>query len=72
MPTYEETYEYVEHLIEEKIDEVFVSVSSWSREYADHNIEFISFKQRRSAELKDLYKHLENIQKMKTSYLSGR
>ena len=23
-------------------------------------------------ELKDLYKHLENIQNMKTSYLSGR
>jgi hypothetical protein len=72
MPTYEETYEYVEHLIQEKIDEVFVTVSSWSREYADHNEEFISFKQRRSGELKDLYKHLENIQKMKTSYLSGR
>ena len=72
MTTSKETYEYCEHLIQEKIDEVFVTVSSWGREYADHNEEFISFKQRRSEELKDLYNHLENIQKMKTSYLSGR
>lgn len=70
MPTPKETYEYCEHIIQEKIDEVFVTVSSWSRECADHNEEFISFKQKRSEEFKDLYNHLENIQKMKTSYLS--
>ena len=35
-------------LIQKEIDEVFVTVSSWSREYADHNEEFISFKQRKS------------------------
>ncbi len=72
MTTPKETYEYCEQLINREIDEVFVIVSSWSREYADHNEEFISFKQRRSEELKDLYQHLENIQKMKTLYLSGR
>jgi hypothetical protein len=72
MPTPKETYEYCEHLVQEKIDEVFVAVSNWSREYDDHSEEFISFKQRRSEELKELYKHLENIQSMKTSYLSGR
>jgi hypothetical protein len=72
MTTLKETYEYCEQLINKEIDEVFVTVSSWSREYADHNEEFISFKQRRSQELKDLYKHLENIQIMKVYYLSGR
>jgi hypothetical protein len=69
MTTLKETYEYCEQLINKEIDEVFVTVSSWSREYADHNEEFISFKQRRSQELKDLYKHLENIQIMKVYYL---
>ena len=72
MTTLKETYEYCEQLINKEIDEVFVTVSRWSREYADHNEEFISFKQRRSQELKDLYKHLENIQIMKVYYLSGR
>jgi hypothetical protein len=72
MTTPKETYEYCEQLINKEIDEVFVTVSSWSREYADHNEEFISFKQRRSQELKNLYKHLENIQIMKVYYLSGR
>ena len=72
MTTHKETYEYCEQLINKEIDEVFVTVSSWSREYADHNEEFIYFKQRRSQELKDLYKHLENIQIMKVYYLSGR
>ena len=71
MTTPKETYEYCEQLINKEIDEVFVTVSSWSREYADHNEEFISFKQRRSQELKDLYKHLENIQIMKVYYLQG-
>jgi hypothetical protein len=69
MTTPKETYEYCEQLINKEIDEVFVTVSRWSREYADHNEEFISFKQRRSQELKDLYKHLENIQIMKVYYL---
>ena len=72
MTTTEDTYEFCENLIQKEIDEVFVTVSSWSREYADHNEEFISFKQRKSEELKNLYKHLDNIQKLKTSYLTGR
>ena len=72
MTTTKDTYEYCENLIQKEIDGVFATVSSWSREYADHNEEFISFKQRKSEELKNLYKHLDNIQKLKTSYLTGR
>ena len=70
--TVKDTYIYCEHLIQKEIVEVFKDISSWSREYADHNEEFISFKQRKSEELKNLYKHLDNIQKLKTSYLAGR
>lgn len=72
MTTTKDTYEYCENLIQKEIDGVFVTISSWSRECADHNEEFISFKQKRSEELKILYKHLENIQKMKFSYTTGR
>ena len=71
MTTPKETFDYCEHLIQEKVDETFVNISSWSRECADHNEEFIFFKQKRSEELKILYKHLENIQKMKFSYTTG-
>lgn len=72
MITTKDTYEYCEDLIQKEIDGVFATVSSWSREYADHNEEFISFKQRKSEELRDLYKHLDNIQRLKTSYLTVR
>jgi hypothetical protein len=72
MPTPKETYEYCEQLIQKEIDEVFVTISKWSRECADHNEEFISFKERKSNVLKELYKHLENIQQIKKSYISGR
>ena len=72
MTTPKETFEYCEHLIQKEIDEVFATISKWSREYEDHNEEFISFKERRSSDLKKLYKHLENLKSMKTSYLSGR
>ena len=72
MTTPKETFEYCEQLIQKEIDEVFVTISKWGKECADHNEEFISFKERKSSELKKLYKHLENIQVMKTSYPSGR
>ena len=72
MTTPKETFEYCEQLIQKEIDEVFVTISKWSREYEDHNEEFISFKERRSSDLKKLYKHLENLKSMKTSYPSGR
>ena len=72
MTTPKETFEYCEQLIQKEIDEVFVTISKWSREYEDHNEEFISFKERRSSDLKKLYKHLENLKSMKTSYFSGR
>jgi hypothetical protein len=63
MPTHKETYEYCEELIEEQINSL-LSTSYLSTQGQG----LANFKQ----ELKDLYKHLENIQKMKTSYLSGR
>jgi hypothetical protein len=59
-----DTYTYCKHLIQKEIVEVFKDISSWSREHADHNEEFISFKQRKSEELKNLYKHLDNIEKL--------
>ena len=66
--TTKETLEYAENLIQKEIDETFVTISDWSRQYADHSEVFISFKQKRSEELKDLYKHLENIQRMISNY----
>ena len=72
MTVTKDTLEYAESLIQNRIDEVLLEISKWSRECADHNEEFISFKQSRSEELKLLYKRLENIQQMRTSYRSGR
>ena len=72
MTSFKDTYEYAEKLISIEIDELFALISKWSRECADHNEEFIIFKHKKSEELKVLYKHLENIQKMRTSYISGR
>ena len=72
MTVTKDTLEYAESLIQNRIDDVLLEISNWSRECADHNEEFISFKQSRSEELKLLYKRLENIQQMKTSYRSGR
>ena len=72
MTTTKDTYEYAEKLINKEIDELFALISKWSRECADHNEEFIIFKYKKSEELKKLYKHLENIQALKTSYTTGR
>jgi hypothetical protein len=66
MTVSKDTLEYAESLIQNRIDDVLLEISKWSRECADHNEEFISFKQSRSEELKLLYKRLENIQQMKT------
>lgn len=63
MTTPKETYEYCEQLIDEEINSL-VGTSHLSKE----GEALVRFKQ----ELKDLYKHLENIQAMKTSYFSGR
>ena len=63
MPTPKETYEYCEQLIDEKINSL-VSTAHLSREGES----LVRFKQ----ELKDLYKHLENIQAIKTAYSWGR
>lgn len=72
MIAHKDTLKHAESLIQNRIDEVLLEISKWSRECADHNEEFISFKQSRSEELKLLYKRLENIQQMRTSYRSGR
>lgn len=63
MPTPKETYEYCEQLIDEKINSL-VSTAHLNRE----GEALVRFKQ----ELKDLYKHLENIQARKTTYYWGR
>ena len=63
MPTPKETYEYCEYLINEELNSLIDTA------YLNKEGEALErFKQ----ELKELYKHLENIQSMKTSYLSGR
>ena len=63
MPTPKETYEYCEYLINEELNSLIDTA------YLNKEGEALErFKQ----ELKELYKHLENIQVMKTSYLSGR
>lgn len=63
MPTPKETYEYCEYLINEELNSLIDTA------YLNKEGEaLVRFKQ----ELKDLYKHLENIQQMKSSYISGR
>tara|TARA_B110000503_G_C6852473_1_gene291404 strand:- start:335 stop:541 length:207 start_codon:yes stop_codon:yes gene_type:complete len=63
-----ETFDYCEQLIRKEIKNTFSS-STFSNE--ERNITFTS-SNATFDELKELYKHLENIQSMKTSYLSGR
>ena len=62
-PTPKETYDYCEYLINEELNSLIDTA------YLNKEGEaLVRFKQ----ELKDLYKHLENIQQMKSSYISGR
>ena len=68
MTTPKETYEYCEQLIRKEIENTFSS-STFSNE--ERTITFSS-SNATFDQLKDLYKHLENIQAMKTSYFSGR
>lgn len=63
MPTPKETYEYVEQLIDEELNSL-IDTAHLSKE----GEALVRFKQ----ELKELYKHLENIQQLKKSYLSAR
>jgi ATP-dependent Zn protease len=60
--TLKDTYEYCEQLIDDQLNSLLneghMAVGQTLQEYKQ--------------ELKDLYKHLENIQNMKTSYISGR
>lgn len=68
MTTTKDTCEICESLIQKEIDNMFVTISHWSRECADHNEEFISLKRRKSEELRKLYKHLDNIQQLKAPF----
>jgi hypothetical protein len=63
MPTPKETYEYVEQLIDEELNSL-IDTAHLNKE----GEALVRFKQ----ELKELYEHLENIQQLKKSYLSGR
>ena len=63
--THKETYEYVEQLIDEQLTKTLKELGKWGEE----NDPFVD---RKKQEIKLLYQHLENIQNMKTLYLSGR
>ena len=65
MPTPKETYEYVQQLIDKELTKALKELSKWGEETDP-------FVDKKKQELKELYKHLENIQQMKSSYLSGR
>lgn len=69
MTTPKETFEYCEQLIRQEIENAFSSRSTFSNE--ERTITFSS-SNATFDQLKELYKHLENIQAMKTSYFSGR
>ena len=59
MPTYKETYEYCEELIDWELCKVLDTA---------HPLK----KNETLTKINELHNHLENIQKMKTSYLWGR
>lgn len=65
MTTPKETYEYCEYLIDKELTKTLNELGKWDGEKD-------LFVDKMKQELKDLYKHLENIQAMKTSYFSGR
>ena len=69
MTTPKETFDYCEQLIRKEIKNTFSSSSTFSNE--ERNITFTS-SNATFDELRDLYSHLDIIQKMKTLYLSGR
>lgn len=65
MTSCKDTYEYCEQLIDDQLTKTLKELSKWDEETDP-------FVDKKKQELKDLYKHLENIQNMKTSYISGR
>lgn len=62
-PTHKDTYDYCEQLIDEQINSMIQTAHLCSGEE-----EIQTFKE----VLKGLYKHLDNIKAMKTSYTFGR
>jgi len=68
MKSHKDTYEYCEQLIRREIDNILTSSTFHTEErsttFTSCNVTF--------DQLKDLYKHLENIQQMKKSYITGR
>jgi len=65
MTTPKETYEYCKQLIDDQLTKTLKELSKWDEETDP-------FVDKKKQELKELYKHLENIQQMKSSYISGR
>jgi hypothetical protein len=70
MTSYKETYEYCERLVQEELKHTIMSSADIERniQCSEDEEGLIVL----MGEIGNLYKHLENIQKMKISYLSGR
>jgi hypothetical protein len=60
-----DTLNFCEQLIDEQLTKTLKELGKWDGETGP-------FVDNMKQELKDLYKHLEHIQAIKTSYLSGR
>jgi hypothetical protein len=70
MTSFKDTYEYCERFVQEELKRKIMSSADIERniqcsEDEEGLIVLMS-------EIGNLYKHLENIQNMKTSYISGR
>jgi hypothetical protein len=60
-----DTLNFCEQLIDEQLTKTLKELSKWDEETDP-------FVDKKKQELKELYEHLEHIQAIKTSYLSGR
>lgn len=65
MVTYTDTFDYVESLLNNKIKDTVIEIRKWDGEDDP-------FVDKKSEELKTLYKHLENLQKIRISYAYSR
>jgi hypothetical protein len=76
MTSFNDTVEYCERLVKEKLERTITSAADIERflqRYEEGDLSKVIEEDLIALnEIGNLYKHLENIQKMKTSYLSGR
>ena len=70
MTSFKDTYEYCERLVQEKLKRAIISSADIERniQCSEDDEDLIVL----MSEIGNLYKHLENIQQMKSFYLSGR